>query len=157
MEILQALHDAGFATALRRANNIYPFVNAAHILSFGLIIGAIGTLDLRVLGAFRNFSLSQLAPPLSTMAAIGVCCTLITGFFLFSVQPISYAQNVPFLAKIGLVAFGIANALALHSRAAWKSAIAGKPIAVSVKAQAALSLTIWITAVISGRWIAFVE
>jgi hypothetical protein len=157
MEILQALHDAGFATALRRAGTVYPFVNAAHILSFGLIVGAIATLDLRVLGAFRSFSLSQLAPPLSRMAAVGVGCTLVTGFLLFSVQPLAYAQNGPFLVKVSLAAAGVVNAFVLGRRPAWKSAVAGGEISASVKAQAAASLAIWIMAVISGRWIAFVE
>jgi hypothetical protein len=157
MEILQALHDAGFAAALRRAATVYPFVNAAHILSFGLIVGAIGTLDLRVLGVFRTFSLSQLAPPLSRMAAVGIGCTLVTGFLLFSVQPLAYAQNGPFLAKVGLAAAGILNAVVLNRRPAWKSAVAGGEISASVKAQAATSLVIWVMAVISGRWIAFVE
>ncbi len=155
MEILQALHDAGFATALRRALTVYPFVNAAHILSFGLVVGAIATLDLRVLGLFRTFALSQLAPPLSRMAAIGVGCALVTGFLLFSVQPLAYAQNGPFLVKVSLAAAGIANALLLNARPAWKSA--GGEISASVKAQAAVSLFIWIMAVVSGRWIAFVE
>jgi hypothetical protein len=157
VEILQALHDAGFATALRQGLTVYPFVNAAHILSFGLVVGAIGTLDLRVLGFFRTFALSQLAPPLSRMAAVGVGGALITGFLLFSVQPLAYAQNGPFLAKVSLVAAGIANALLLNARPAWKSAVAGGEISASVKAQAAVSLFIWIMAVISGRWIAFVE
>ena len=157
MEFLQALHDADFANALRRAQTLYPFVNAGHILSIGLIVGAIATLDLRILGLFRTFSLSQLAPPLSRMAAVGVGCTFLTGFLLFSVQPLAYAQNGPFLAKLVLAALGIGNAIALHSRLAWKRALADGGIEPSLRVQAGLSLSIWIAAVISGRWIAFVE
>ncbi|MCA0200259.1 MAG: DUF2214 domain-containing protein [Proteobacteria bacterium] len=157
MELLQALHDAGFAAALRRANLFYPLLNAFHILSIGIIVGAIGTLDLRLLGAFRTFSLSQLAPPLSRMAAIGVGLALASGFFLFSVQPKAYAANQAFLMKVGLAVCGIANALILHKTSAWRQALADGPVTVSAKAQAALSLTIWTAAVISGRWIAFVD
>lgn len=157
MEILQALNDAHFAMALRRATILYPFVNAAHILSIGLIIGAIATLDLRVLGVFRAVPLGQLAPVLSRMAAVGVVVTLITGFFLFSVQPLAYAQNAPFLAKIGLAVIGIANALLINSRRAWKQAVAGGPITASLKWQAGLSLATWVMAVVAGRWIAFAD
>lgn len=157
MELLQALHDAGFAAALRRATVFYPFLNAFHILSIGLIVGAIGTLDLRVLGMFRAFSLSQLAPPLSRVAAVGVGLTLFTGFFLFSVQPKAYAANPAFLMKVALAVVGIANALILHRTPAWKQALADGPVTIGAKAQATLSLAIWITAVISGRWIAFVD
>lgn len=157
MEILQILHDAGFAAALRRATVFYPVLNAFHILSIGMIVGAIGTLDLRLLGAFRSFSVAQLAPPLSRVAAAGVVCALVTGFFLFSVQPIAYAGNSAFLMKIGLAVLGVANALILHSTAAWKQALADGPVKAGAKAQAALSLTIWTLAVMSGRWIAFVD
>jgi len=157
MDFLQALHDAGFANALRRGPALYPFVNAAHILSIGLIVGAITTLDLRILGLFRAFSLSQLAPPLWRVAAVGVGCTVLTGFLLFSVQPLAYARNEPFLAKLLLAALGITNALALHIRPCWKRALMDGKIERSLKVQAILSLAIWISAVISGRWIAFVE
>lgn len=157
MEILQALQDAGFAVALRRADTLYPFVNAAHILSFGLIVGAIATLDLKVLGAFRSVPLGQLAPPLSRVAAAGVVLTLITGFFLFSVQPTAYARNPAFLLKLALVALGVVNALALNIRPAWTRALEGGAVGPSLKAQAAASLMIWIWAVVAGRWIAFVE
>ena len=157
MELLQALQEAGFAAALRRADTLYPLVNAAHIMSLGLIVGAIGTLDLRVLGAFRAFALDQLAPPLSRMAAAGVAATLVTGFLLFSVQPLAYAQNTAFLVKVSLFAVGVVNALVLHRRAAWAQALARGEADTGVKAQAALSLAIWTAAVIAGRWIAFVE
>ncbi len=157
MELLQALHDAGFAAALRRAGVFYPFLNAFHILSIGMIVGAIATLDLRLLGAFRAFSLSQLAPPLSRMAAVGVALAAVTGFFLFSVQPKAYAANQAFLIKVGLAALGIINALILHKTSAWRQALADGPVATGARAQAALSLAIWTMAVISGRWIAFVD
>ena len=157
MEILQALHESGFAWWLRRATTLYPFFNAFHILSIGLVVGAIGTLDLRVLGLFRESSLSHLGPPLSRMAALGVTLAFASGFVIFSVQPVAYAQNPAFLLKVGLAVLGAVNALALHGRPAWRAAMATGEAGLSVKAQAGASLAIWAAAVISGRWIAFVE
>lgn len=157
MEILQALQNSSFASALRSANTLYPFLNAFHILSFGLIVGAIGTLDARVLGLFRGFALDQLAPPLSRVAGVGVGFAIVTGVVIMSVQPVAYAQNPAFLLKLTLATLGIVNALVLHKRAAWRDALARGEASASVKAQAAASLLIWIMAVIAGRWIAFVE
>lgn len=157
MEILQALQDTSFAAALRRATVFYPFLNAFHILSIGLIVGAIGTLDLRVLGAFRSVPLAHLAAPLSRVAGMGILLTLLTGFFLFSVQPVAYAANQAFLMKVGLVIVGAGNALLLHATPAWKRALATEEIGTSARVQAGASLAIWIMAVISGRWIAFVD
>lgn len=157
MEILQALHDSGLAAALRRADTFYPFLNAFHILSLGVVVGAIGTLDLRLLGLFKGSAVAQLAPPLSRMAAAGVACAIVTGFLLFSVRPAAYAENGPFLVKMGLTAAGIANALILHARASWRTARAGGAVTPAVKIAAAVSLAIWTGAVVAGRWIAFVE
>jgi len=157
MELLQALQDSGFAAALRRADTLYPFLNAAHILAIGLVVGAIGPLDLRILGVFRRAALDVLAPPLSRMAAIGVVAAIGTGFIIFSVQPVAYAQNPAFLMKVGLVALGAANAMILHRRAAWRDALAVGHAPTGIKIQAVGSMVIWVMAVISGRWIAFVD
>jgi len=157
MELLQALQDSGFAAALRRADTLYPFLNAAHILAIGLVVGAIGTLDLRILGVFRSAALDVLAPPLSRMAEVGVVAAIVTGFIIFSVQPVAYAQNPAFLLKVGLVVLGAANAMILHRRAAWRDALAVGEAPAGIKTQAAASLLIWLMAVISGRWIAFVD
>lgn len=136
---------------------LYPFVNAGHILSLAVLVGSIATLDLRVLGLFRNVPLAHIGPLLSRMAAIGVMCTLVTGFLLFSVRPVAYAQNPAFVAKLVLVSFGIVNAIAVHRLPHWRTAVQGEGVHPGLKLSAGLSLAIWVSAVISGRWIAFVE
>ena len=157
MEILQALHESGFAGALRRADTFYPFLNAAHILSIALLVGTIATLDLRALGAFRGVPFAALAAPLARMAASGLIAALFTGLLMFSVQPVAYAANDAFLMKIVLVGIGVLNAYTQHSSEAWKRAVAGGAIEAPVKSHAVLSLLIWITAVIAGRWIGFLD
>jgi hypothetical protein len=156
MELLQALHASALAAGLRDPT-LYPFVNAGHILSLAVLVGSIATLDLRVLGLFRTIPLGHIAPPLSRMAAIGLACALVTGFLLFSVRPVAYAQNPAFLAKLALVLLGILNAAAAHTLPYWRAAVGGEAIHTGLKLSAGLSLAIWVCAVVSGRWIAFVE
>lgn len=157
MDILQALQDSSPASALRGATTLYPLLNAAHILSIGLIVGAIGTLDGRILGFFRGFALGQLAPPLSRVAAVGVISAILTGVIIVSVQPVAYVKNPAFLLKLALAGLAVLNAVMLHSRLAWHDALESGEAGTSVKIQAAASLILWIMAVIAGRWIAFVE
>ncbi len=157
MDLLQALQDSSSASALRGATTLYPFLNAAHILSVGLIVGAIGTLDVRVLGLFKGFALGQLGPPLSRVAAFGVLSAILTGVVIVSVQPVAYVQNPAFLLKLALAGLAVLNAVTLHSRMAWHDALESGEADVSVKVQAAASLSLWVMAVIAGRWIAFVE
>lgn len=154
-EALLALAAWPGAALLRRSSFAYLLANATHILSVGLVVGAIVPLDLRLLGLFRRRSLAVLAPFLSRCAAEGMACALMTGALLFSVRPVEYAGNPAFLAKLGLIAVGVANALLLRRRAAWRDAASGGPVDAGVRLAAALSLVVWTGAVVAGRWIGF--
>lgn len=156
MELLQALADWPVAAALRRSAIAYPLVNAAHILGIALLVGAIATLDLRLLGAFGRYPVAALAPPLSRMAAAGLALAVATGFLLFSVRPAAYAQNPAFLAKLALVGLGTINALALGANRRWRRVLReGGAIPPAAKLAAALSLLCWTAAIVAGRWIGF--
>jgi hypothetical protein len=71
------------------------------------------------------------------------------------VRPLAYVANPAFLLKLGLVALGIANALAVRLNPAWQRALADGGVAGSLRVQALVSLCIWVAAVLAGRWIAF--
>src|SRR5690606_17497866 len=99
--------------------------------------------------------LRVLGPPLSRMAAAGVLLAVVTGVLMFSTQPKAYAQNPAFLIKVSLVALGVVNALALHRGRHWHAALAGDAPGTPVRIAAFLSLAIWISAVMAGRWSGF--
>jgi hypothetical protein len=155
-DVLQALADSPAAVALRRPGAAYPLVNAAHIFSLALVVGSATTLDLRLLGFFRTYSLRAMGPPLARMAAVGVCFALGSGFLLFIVRPDEYVGNPAFRAKLVLVAAGIANASVARSLPDWSRALAGDDVAIALKLSALVSLLLWPAALIAGRWIAFV-
>ncbi|MFH5926550.1 DUF6644 family protein [Roseomonas xinghualingensis] len=157
MDPLQLLAEWPVAAALRRSELLYPTVNAAHILSIGMLVGAIFTLDLRVIGAFGRAPLAVLGPPLVQMAAVGVGLALVTGFLLFSVRPSAYATNPAFLIKLGLIAAGLLNVLLLRLGEGWRRALAGGPVTALVRMAAIASMLIWVSAVLAGRWIAFLD
>nr|WP_194433717.1 DUF2214 domain-containing protein [Pseudoroseomonas ludipueritiae] len=143
------------AVALRQSALAYPLVNAAHILGIGLLLGSIATLDLRMLGLFRAAPMAVLAPPLWRMAGCGLGLAAATGFLLFSTRPGAYLDNPAFLLKLGLLALGLLNILALHLNPAWKRALAGGEAGAALRLPALLSLLAWVGAVLSGRWIGF--
>ncbi len=157
-EFFQALSAWPAAAFLRGSTATYAALNATHILAIGLVVGSIATLDLKVLGAFRAAPLAALAGPLSKMAAAGVTLAVASGLLLFSVRPGAYAENPAFLAKLTLVALGVANALILRASGAWRLAVRdGGWVTGRVRLQAALSLLIWAAAVLAGRWIGFLQ
>jgi len=157
MELLQPLADWPLAAALRRSTVAYAAVNAAHILSIGLVIGAITTLDLRLLGLFKAQALGQLAPPLVRVTATGVALAVLTGALLFSVRPVAYAQNPAFLIKLGLVALGVVNAAVAHGGVHWRRALESGEVHGALKLSALFSLALWAGAVGAGRWIGFLQ
>ncbi|GGG29523.1 hypothetical protein GCM10010964_16720 [Caldovatus sediminis] len=156
---LQALSEWPLAAALRRSGVGYPLLNAAHILAIGLLIGAIATLDLRLLGAFRAHPIAELGPPLQRVAAAGLLLAVATGALLFSTRPVAYAENPAFLAKLGLVGLGLINVLGLRCNPHWRRAVDGADGRVhgSVRAAALVSLLVWVGAVVAGRWIGFLQ
>jgi hypothetical protein len=154
-EVLAWIGTLPFALAIRRSATLYIFVNAAHILSFGIIIGAILPLDLRLIGLFRKVPVAVVGPYLSHAAAVGVALTIATGFCLFSVNPVEYAGNAAFLAKVTLLALGVTNAALLHLTPQWRAAVKGGPISLRVRLSALLSIIVWTGAVVAGRWIGF--
>ncbi|SFB05104.1 hypothetical protein SAMN03159496_01557 [Rhizobium sp. NFR07] len=153
---LEPLAATPVARFLITSSTAYLLVNAAHILSLGMLFGAILALDLRLLGMARPIPLPVIAPYLSRLAGIGLSLAIITGLCLFSVRPTEYATNPAFLWKLGLIALGLANAVAVHRSAGWKAVLAGASTTSGLRISAALSIVIWIAAVVAGRWIGFI-
>ncbi|MBP2235220.1 hypothetical protein J2Z31_001712 [Sinorhizobium kostiense] len=152
---LEGIEALPFAVAIRRSATLYIFVNAAHILSIGIIVGSILPLDLRLIGLFRRVPVEVIGPFLSHAAAIGIGMAIITGFCLFSARPVEYAGNPAFLTKMTLLALGVANAALLHLTPQWRVAVKGGPLSLRVRLSGLLSLAIWTGAVVAGRWIGF--
>jgi hypothetical protein len=155
-DVLQALHDWEVAAAIRRSLYIYPFVNALHIFSIGLLVGGILPADLRMLGLFRSVPLAPFLRLMTAFAATGLALAIASGFLLFSVQPLEYAGNVAFLAKIALVGVGALLALAVRFSPSWREAINGGGVSSGLRIAAVASMSIWLAALLCGRWIAFV-
>jgi hypothetical protein len=155
LDWLQPLSETALARALILSPTLYLLVNAAHIMAIGVLFGTILSLDLRILGMFRTVPLHSLAPFLSRMAACGAVLAILTGMSLFSVRPQEYVQNPAFLTKVTLVAVGLVHALAVHRSAGWRAALAGEGASALLRLSALVSIAIWTSAVVAGRWIGF--
>ena len=154
--MLEWLSNSALAGALTTYPTLYILANAAHILSIGLLIGAILPLDLRIIGLFRGARLSVLGPFLSHSAMVGVIMAILSGAVIFTVNANEYAANPAFLTKLGLLLAGIGNAVILRANPAWHRALDDEEPRPSIKIAAGLSILIWVAAIIAGRWIGFV-
>lgn len=153
---LHALHSWEVAALIRRSIYVYPLLNATHIFALTLLVGGILPADLRMLGLFQSVATGPFLRLMTAISATGLVLAIATGFLLFSVQPLEYAYNPAFLTKLSLIALGIVNALAIRFSAAWRDASTTGTVSPGLRLAALLSLTIWMAALIAGRWIAFI-
>lgn len=154
--LLLSLGDTAMASVLRQSAIAYPLASSAHIAGLGLLVGAVITLDLRLLGLIRRGTISELAPLMSRLAACGLLLAIVTGIMLFSVQPAHYLGNNAFLLKLAIIGLGLLNVLVVHRLPGWRALRSGQPVVPLLKLTAVLSLTLWLAALLAGRWIAFV-
>lgn len=154
MELLAWIEASGLARALRGSGDLYMVVNALHILSIGLLVGAILPLDLRVLGVLRGPPLPVIGPFLSRMAGIGLGLAMATGFCLWSVDAGEYLGNAAFRWKLALLGLGLGNVAAMHGLA-WKRVMASGRPGPGARILAATSAATWPAVLLAGRWIGF--
>ncbi|MBP0581517.1 DUF2214 domain-containing protein [Labrys sp. LIt4] len=143
------------AVLLRDTPAAYIFVNAGHILGIGLLLGAVLPLDLRLAGLWPKVPVAVIGPFLTRTAATGLGLTLVCGLWLFSVRPAHYADNAAFQAKLALLALALINIGLQHRRPAFRAALAGGPLAASVRVSALVSALLWLSVLVAGRWIGF--
>lgn len=150
-----ALEASWLGVAMRDSTVLYPVVNIMHLLGLVLIVGGIGLLDLRLLGAARQVQLTDLYTPLTAAAALGVGLQVATGVPLFASDATALIGNSAFILKMLLLALALANAALF--RLLWRARVADwdrSPPLIGL-AQAALSLMLWVTIGVLGRLIAY--
>ncbi|MDF3854209.1 hypothetical protein BDE18_3846 [Paracoccus pantotrophus] len=154
-ELAAWAEGTALAAALRRSGHLYMVVNATHILGVALLLGAIVPLDLRLVGIVRGGALRVLAPFLSRAAGMGLAITLATGPVLWSVAARDYLANAAFRWKIALIALGLLVVALQHAGKGWRQAVETGTPGLDARILAALSLAIWLSVLLAGRWIGF--
>jgi hypothetical protein len=149
MELFVAIEQLGFVRALKGSFYVYPVVNALHIAAIGMLLTSVVLVDLRVLGAFRSLPEAPFVAMLRRLAFISLAGAMPTGLLLFSVRASEYVEQPIFLAKIALILVAALNFLAFVfvSRTGAGTALA--------RVFAVLSLLLWPTILLAGRFIGF--
>lgn len=155
-DFLQAVAGWPGAVFLQESWIAYLFVNTAHILGIGLLLGAILPLDLLLLRSTPGNKLPVLAPFLVRTAAPGAALAVITGLWMFSVKPLEYIGNTAFLFKVALLVLAFLNVALQHSGGHFETAVRNGLPTQRVRTFAAASAVLWLFILIAGRWIGFI-
>ncbi len=157
-DLLHRLKDTDFATAIRENASLFPWIEAVHVLGLTVAIGAIGVIELRLIGvASLNRPVTRVLKDMLPITWSAFAVAVSSGFLLFCSNAPTYAYNTFFLTKAALLVLAGLNAFGFHtfverSIARWDSA-ARTPW--PARLSGIFSLVMWVGIVICGRWVGF--
>lgn len=144
-------HD--WALSLLRASpTVSPLAQAAHIVSFSVVVGVSGMIALRVLGlGLRSQSPPEMARRLYPWLAGALVVLLMTGSLLFLARPLRYLVNTAFQIKLILLLINLAITAVLATALRRERFRPGP----APRLLAGLSVLLWIATILAGRMIAY--
>ncbi|MDX8500169.1 hypothetical protein RFM99_17305 [Mesorhizobium sp. VK4C] len=152
-EFLASIEQLAFARWLKASFVAYPIVNALHIMAVGALLTSVVLMDLRVIGAFRSLPYAPFVALLRRTAVGAFAGALATGLLLFSVKASTYAAMPIFLAKLTLIFLAGVNFLAFMRFSRAKGG--DEPAGGTATILAALSMMLWMSVLMAGRFIGF--
>jgi hypothetical protein len=129
---------------------VYPILEIGHIIGIALVFGTLWIVDLRILGRMPMFDVNQLAKQIWPWTIAGFSLAAMTGLTMFVSRIGDLINNPAFVLKICLLFAAGTNAAVLHARGAINCE------SLLTRAQAVLSILIWLAVIVCGRWIAYI-
>ena len=160
MPLAEAVHASGVAEWMRTSLKAMPIVEAAHVLAVAVVFGSVLVVDLRLLGfpdVRRSFT--KVSDEMLRYTWGAFILAAITGALMFAPNAITYYNNTAFRLKlIALAAAGINMAifqfLTSRGKTAWDK---DHPVPRDAKIAGVLSILLWLTVILLGRWIGFTK
>ena len=145
----ESLEQVGWVKVLATTGWLYSSVSVIHYFTLFFFIGTIVLVDLRILGlAGRGQTISLLADQLLPWTWIGFTLAMISGFLLFTTDAGDYAPDHVFQAKMLVILLAFIFTVIVHrGQRKWNQLPA---IPLGVKVIAALSLLLWLGAILAG-------
>jgi hypothetical protein len=133
----------------------YPLLETIHTIGMAMLIGALGLINLRVLGYKPEMPVIG-TRGLLPLAWLGFTLNAISGSLLFTSDAVYFFNSYTFRIKIVLIILGGLNA-ALLGRRIFREAAGAPPVQVDTGTKwiAATSLVFWLAAVCAGRLVAY--
>lgn len=137
--LLVALDWRPFHFALQPFHHL---VRMTHIISMSAFYGAIGLLDLRLMGWNTAVPLRPLAERVVPVLYSLFLASVVTGVGLFLYEPVKVGSHAYFTPKLALIALGMTNAALFHLRS-YRTALVAEAIPRHARLAGAGSLLLW--------------
>lgn len=133
---------------------LFPVIESVHLLGLALLGGSILLVDLRLLGlGLKERAVAELALDARPWMLTGLAILIGTGIPLFLSEPIKLYYSTAFWIKITTLPIAIAFALTVRTRVTLSDAV--RNTARRQQLVGALSIALWLTVAVAGRWIGF--
>jgi len=134
----------------------YPALLSLHIIGLAIVVGIFSMRDLRLLGIDHGVELTAFIS-LGKLAWIGFTINALSGILLFTSQATIFITSIPFLSKISFITVGMVLAVIIQARLS--NLLVDDRYINSIdrttRFLAAISMSLWIGAIIAGRLIAY--
>jgi hypothetical protein len=160
LSIAQWVQATDFFTALRISARAYPIVMSLHLVGIAMFGGMILITNLRLLGwIMKNRPIADVIDQLRVLKWIGFALVATCGILMLGSKAEEYYYNSFFWMKISCLSLIAVHGL-IFRRSVYRNAAAldrASRIPGHAKLAAALSLLLWISVVIAGRGIGYIE
>jgi hypothetical protein len=149
LPLLEWFRDPPLAQTIRNSSWLLPTIESGHLVGYGLLIGTILAVDLRLLGlGVRRQTAAQIAGELAPWTLGGLVLTIVTGVLLFSYDPLKFYANHAFPYNVALLAAAVAFHYTAHRKVTLPNTSGVKPL--RNRLAAGVSLALWLGVALAG-------
>ena len=150
----QWCYDTGIGEYIRNSSWLFPVIEAVHLLGFGLTLGAVLIVELRLLGVgLSRQPVSQLAANAQPWLLGGIALMFASGIPLFMSESMKAYYSFAFWVKMTSLFLVLLYTFTLRRRITATNIVSERPRLA--RSLALMSLALWFGVAWGGRWIGF--
>ncbi len=154
LDVFQWLEYSSLLVEMRSSPWLFPVIATIHLLGLAVLGGAVLVVDLRLLGlGLSRQPPSQLARATEPLLLGSLLILLATGLLLFMCFATKYYYLTAFWVKLASLFLAVVFTYTIRRRVV--TAGETKARAISSRLAALVSLSLWISVVLTGRLIGF--
>jgi hypothetical protein len=150
-EFSESLSATAVSQFIQTTDGLIPSLQTVHIICIAVLWGSALMVDLRVLGTgLKSESLRAVADRFIPPIWVCIPILLVTGVLLIVAEPGRTLTNPSFYLKMVSLILAIFVTLYLRGFARGAKPVTGLPVALAI-----LSMLLWMTIIVAGRYIAY--
>ena len=154
LPFFQWCEQSGLIVAMRSSKGLFPAIESIHLMGLALTGGAVLMLDLRLLGfGLRRQPVAQVAQDAQRWLLVSLGVMLPTGFLLFMASAVKCYYLPAFWVKMTSLLLALVFTFAVRRRVAMAEETRVSPL--WTKVVAVVSLSLWSSVAIAGRFVGF--